>query len=86
MHVSEASKVLFAEKKNNFPNTYFWISAKFDTLKKMNKSQHLKDVGKKKIKKTKYKNNRIKYFRGAYAFEHLEVTLGLGEKPHRIIQ
>lgn len=47
MHVSEASKVLFAEK-NNFPNIYFWISAQSDTLNKINKSQHLKDGGKKK--------------------------------------
>lgn len=57
MHVSEASKVLFAEK-NNFPNIYFWISAQSDTLNKINKSQHLKDGGKKR--KTKYKKNQNK--------------------------
>lgn len=60
MHVSEASKVLFAEK-NNFPNIYFWISAQSDTLNKINKSQHLKDGGKKK-KNQKQKKNRIKIF------------------------
>lgn len=47
MHVSEASQVLFAEK-NNFPNTYFCISDQFDTLNKINKSQHLQDLREKK--------------------------------------